>query len=317
MAKRRFVFDLDDTLESPGVYRDEVPEVAKWVRARWGEYADKCMIFPWEYNGDPMEYRNGSYTFFAFPGAIELLRWVHAKGIAMDFFSGAIPERNIDLCRDMMAAAFPDGDIPPYRVFCTRTDSPADSSFDGKEYREKYCGFYYGQRKKVLRGLIVPPEEVPDTLLVDDDESYAAKDEEGNLVCYNCGCSTFSSYQSEMEHGEVYYRHGLDMHHVFYLAGILDRILEVADEKGMTLRDASVQVQYLDDGLVFPKDKEDYWAHRHEDDIRPYTEDRKYFERGLKVLQSINPALDYWSGIGKQWWYDNGHAIHDNRHRDE
>ena len=309
--RRRFVFDLDDTLESPGVYRDEVPEVTAWVKERWGDDGLKRMAFGWEYRTDPPSYDNGSYTFFAFPGAIELLAWTHSRGIAIDFFSGAIPERNEHLCKLMMEAAFPDGDIPPYRVFSTRIHSPADDHRE--DYREKYVGFFYGQRKKALRDFIVPEDEVSDTLLIEDDSSYAAKDEEGNLVLYNCGCSVFTGLKSSIEAGYDIGKYGLDMAHVFYLAGLLDRILEVADEKNISLRDAAVQVQYTDEGLKFPDSADEYHKRRSErfDRTYPYMHDKKYFMRGLKILQQFNPALDFWNGISDFWWDENGYSLRD------
>lgn len=312
---RRIVFDLDDTLESPSVYGEEnIENIKQLLRERWGDYAEDAMMFTWQTETNSI-FRGPEthiYAYFAYPGAVELLRWVHQKGIAIDFYSSASKERNDSLCRSIMKAAFPDEDVP-FRVFSTSVDGPEDDR-KNEEYCEKYVGFYYGRYKKALKDFIVPESELPDTLLVDDDPSYAARGEEANLVFCCCDyCDYAQNIQKFHDDKGLHDKnYGLTMHRVYYVAGVLDKIVRMADERGISLRDAAQTVQFLDEGKRIPTLEE----HDADGTIRypfPYYSDAKYYISGLKVLQAFNPNLDFWNGIQDGWWDENGWSARHSR----
>ena len=305
---RRIVFDLDDTLESPSVYgEDTIENVKRLLRERWGSYADDAMIFAWkaETNHILRGPETHVYMYFAYPGAVELLRWVHQTGMAIDFYSSAAKERNDCLCRQIMKAAFPDEDVS-FRIFTAGIDGPEDNG-NHADFDEKYVGFYYGRCKKALKDFVVPESELPDTLLVDDDPSYAARGEEGNLV-FCCGdyCEFAQNIQRfHDDKGRHDMDYGLTMHRAYYVAGVLDAIVRLADNRGISLRDAAKTVQFLDEGKTIPS-LEEHDAKRTVHYPYPYNTDAKYYISGLKILQKFNPNLDFWNGIQDGWWDENG-----------
>lgn len=289
---RRIVFDLDSTLETPYISAKQFPQAWKILVDRFGVEGASRMVFHWPYRGK-------HFYFIAYPGALELLQWVHSQNIAIDFFSGALIERNVDLAEMMMRRVF--GDEPvPYRVFHGALHSPTD---DNPDYEAKYVGYYYGIQKKKLEDVVVTHEELPDTLLVDDDRSFAAKGEEGNLVCAYFVGSEYKHYfykKIRNVHANDDYD-GLELHHVFYLAGVLEQIVTLANAERKSLRDAAIQVQFLNEGIEFP------FVNAEVNHVpRPHFEDAHYYLRGLRLLRKINPSLDFWYGIETGWWDEFG-----------
>ena len=153
----------------------------------------------------------------------------------------------------------------------------------------------------------MPESELPDTLLVDDDPSYIAKGEEGNLVFSCCDYCEFAKNIQKFhdDKGLQDKDYGLTMHRVYYIAGVLDKIVRMADEKNISLRDAAQTVQFLDEGITIPT-LEEHDADRTVRYPYPYYTDAKYYISGLKLLQAFNPNLDFWNGIQQGWWDENG-----------
>ncbi len=288
---RRMVFDLDCTLESPHVLKNDYERFKRCYRDHFGPKRGQQMVLEWIY-------KENLYCFFAYPGAFELLQWVHSQNIAIDFFSSALHERNLAVSAWLMQSAFGD-DAPAYRVFSGKEHGCDTRTAEG---RCKYIGFFYGLMKKKLEGVVVKAGDLPDCLLVDDDRSYSAKGEEANLVTapfsglegrdYLCRKLT----DRDDENGD-----GLELYHCFYYAGLLDELLQRADDKKIPLREAAIEVQYWDEGLKFPPNPSDRRPAPF-----PHSKDARYYLSGLKLLQRFNPALSFLYGIEDSWWTKDG-----------
>ena len=289
---RRFVFDFDCTLENPYISPRLYKAAREFICDRWGEAQAERMIFPWEFHGH-------TFYFIAYPGTFELLKWVHSQNIAIDFFSGAIVERNVDLAKMLMHRVF--GDEPvSYRVFTTSIHSPTE---DLPHYSDQYVGYFKGPQKKKLEGVVTTPDQMADCLLIEDDPSFSAKGEEGNLVyAYFLGSEHRQYFERKRRdpHAKDDYE-GLELHHIFYYAGLLQRIVELADTQKMSLRDAAIQAQYLDEGIDFP-----FRVASNGSVPRPYFENARYYYKGLELLRRYNPDLDFWYGVEEGWWDDLG-----------
>ena len=272
----------------------QIAPIYKVIRERYGEDEIDRLVYLWDRGGVP-------YYFVAYPGAIELLQWVHSQNVAIDFFSSATVERNEWFCREMMRTAFGET-VPSYRIFSAghlkKLETPEDEAF--------YLGCYAGKYKKRLQGVVVEEADLPDCLLIDNENNYAAKGEEGHLVHAGFHGTEFKTYFARKEENEPYgaMLEGLELHHCFYLAGVLDQILKRADEKQISLRDAAVEVQYLDEDIAFPPVMD---ASGHQPTA--HYKDAKYYLSGLKLLQRFKPELGFWYGIEPTWWDEQGICV--------
>lgn len=280
--KRTIVFDLDGSLETPYFDKKSSDIVKAWMEKHpSGSSFDKMYA----------EVMPEKLPHFFFNGAFELLRWVNDHGFEIVFFSNAIEDRNKELCTILMERAFTGMKVPEYRIF-SRGDCVDTRRIYDEKRNEAYQGLWRGNFKKKLADVIVPSKDLPNTLLIEDDNSYAARGEEQNLVygVYG-GCA-----KEFIVNPKLSQRDGHDFHLPFYFCGILSRIVSYADREGVSLVDAAVKVQYGDYLLDFPRDGErrkDSKGFMLDTPSPPMHHFRVYSE-GLKELQTYNPGLRFW-----------------------
>ncbi|MBI4645027.1 MAG: hypothetical protein HY738_00140 [Bacteroidia bacterium] len=263
-----FVFDIDGAVAIVADYEKE--KVEKDVKKKLGiKYFKKhCLV-------------GYGYPHYIFPGYYALFKWLHSKGGKIIFFSSGIEERNIDIVDKIMKMSFGDSvSEVEYKVFsrhhCIDTNLLTDRG------AEKYQSHFYGQRKKKLAGIVVPEEELPHTLLIDDDNSYMVKGEEYNFVylryCYQ--------YLQEGRYRES--ESFTIFHRAYYLAGLFSKIFNIREEKNISLVEAAKYVQIDFEGKELSRDF--YY---------PGTERIEYYINGLDILNQIDPALKFYYDIPK------------------
>ncbi len=284
------VFDLDGTLETPYLEKsDDVAAIRKHVVARYGA-AMFDRMFATVLDGMPHFFLNG---------ALELLRWSHEQGLEIVFFSNAVRSRNEELCPILMERAFSGCDIPRYRLF-SRPDCIDLNGGDGD--REEFNGLWGGGYKKKLIGVVVPESEIDNTLMIEDDSSYACKGEERNFVYGEYGGSA-NEFLLHEAYGD---RRGdrrrvVPFHLPFWFCGMVKRTLEIAESERLTLADAAVRALYADRAGEFPVNGEylegvSGWDARDKIPSPPF-KDFAVFKEGLAELRTLNPELKFWGEV--------------------
>ena len=284
------VFDLDGTLETPYMDRPEdIAAVRKYVVAEYGgEVFDR--MFATVLGGMPHFFLNG---------ALELLRWCHGQGLEIVFFSNAVRSRNEGLCPIMMERAFSDGTFPGFRLF-SRPD--CINLNDGDRPRDDFDGLWGGGYKKKLVGVVVPEDRISDTLMVEDDCSYACKGEEKNYIYARHGGSAHEFLLYEAHGRERGNKHEvLAFHRPFWFCGVIKRTLAIAESEGLSLADAAVLAQYADRAGEFPTTGEypenaKGWEARDRLPKPPF-KNFGIFKEGLAELRTVNPTLRFWGDV--------------------
>ena len=282
------VFDLDGSLETPYFDKKDSEKVKAWMgKHPCGNTFDRMYA----------EVMDGLPHFFL-NGALELLRWVHDRGFEIVFFSNAVEERNRELCPIIMERAFGKGKEPSYRVLSRGDCVDTTRMHDGED--KALQGLWRGNYKKKLTGIVVPEERLADTLMIEDDNSYAAKGEERNFVygIYGGNANLFIS-DPLLSKGR-----GQDFHLPFYFCGMLKRIVAYATKANVSLAEAAVQVQYADRGYMFPSDGECF-VHSsggRVDIPRPPQDEFRIFVEGLRELRAYNPELAFWGEVDEKGW---------------
>ena len=192
-----------------------------------------------------------------------------------------------------MERAFAGGRIPKYRIL-SRGDC-IDTRHMRDDDEKRYQGLWYGNYKKKLGGVVVPEGDVPNTLMIEDDSSYAARGEERNFVYGVYGGCANEFIKKPLLSKD----HGQDFHLPFYFCGLLERIVSYADREGVSLADAAVQVQYGDYGLYFPIDgeKRKNSGGSFMNPPSPPLREFGVFKAGWKALCAYNPELKFWGGV--------------------
>jgi len=288
-AKRTVVFDLDGSLETPYYGDNQETFVRTWMKEHPCGYDYEQLYVSVEACGQTLPH-------FIFPGGVELLRWVHDRGFDIVFFSNAVAERNKALCPIIMERAFGKGNIPPYRIL-SREDCVNTTTMDDKG-DTLYQGLWHGNYKKKLAGVVIGAQDLPQTIMVEDDNSYACKGEERNFVygVYGGCAERYLDAPELSEHG------GQDFHLPFYFCGMLKRILECAAQDGVSLAEASVRVQYEDRGFLFPSDgvRRVSRSGSYVEPPCPPQKDYRIYHEGLVELRQYNPDLKFWSAAKEE-----------------
>lgn len=219
------------------------------------------------------------YEHYIFPGFYELWLWLHKKGITIKVFSTGIKERNVELIDKISERTFrhiKKEDRPVVEVF-SREDTFDTEKDRDEDDRYKYQSCWFGNLKKQLEDVVVTKEELPYSLLIDDDRSYVFLNEEKNLLYVS---SSFS-YYPESEHIDE--RDFQAFHKAYYVCGVLDKIINYAKEKKITLIDAAEYIQATKEGKEIKKDF-----------FFPSLDRMEYYTEGLKILQTIEPSLKFY-----------------------
>lgn len=257
-----FVFDLDGAIVVAPSYKPQ--ELEKNIKEKLGnDFFHKHYIVAYE------------IPYYIFPGYYALFQWLYSFGAKIFFFSSGIEARNTDLVNKIMKAAFGEGVSGiEYKIF-SRQHCIDTSKFRGNE--EEIESIFEGQRKKKLGGVVVPESEVPNSLLIDDDNTFMTKGEEYNFIglryCYQY------LQENAYNQSEAFYV----FHKAYYLAGLFSKILEVKDEKRVSLVEAAKYVQIDLEGKVLDK-KFDY----------PSLNRAEYYFKGKEILNKFDPTLDFY-----------------------
>ena len=290
--KRTIVFDLDGSLETPYFKEEDAEKVKAWMAEHpTGNSFDRMHVV--------LEACDRKLPHFFLNGTFELLRWVHDHGFKIVFFSNAVEERNKVLCPILMERAFADAGlpIPRYRIF-SRNDCVDTTRFHDEKKRQRYEGLWFGNFKKKLAGCVVPTKDLPNTLMIEDDNSYACKGEERNFV-YGVYGGCVQEFISDPKYVS---RRGVDFHLPFYFCGMLKRIVDWSEKQGVSLAEAAVQIQYADYGRDFPQDGNRRKTSRNSylDVPWPPREDFHIFLEGLAELRQYNPDLKFWGNVDEE-----------------
>lgn len=255
-----FVFDIDGAMAVAVDYRQE--EVEKEVKEKFGlaHFEKYCLTAM-------------DYPHYIFPGYYALFQWLHQQGGRIIFFSSGVEKRNLELAKKMIKRSFGETKID-YQVF-SRKHCVDTREGNREEAREKYQSYFFGNRKKKLAGIIVPEEEIGNTLLLEDDSSYMTKGEEYNLVKVPYS-SNYIPGEYRKEEAFMYF------HKAYYLAGVYQTIFEARAEKNMSLIEGAKWVQMDLEEMELSRDF--YYASVFK---------LAYYEKGLDILKQIDPTLDY------------------------
>jgi len=263
-----FVFDLDGAIAIIAEYDRE--KVEENIKIKYGtEYFSKHCITAL------------NHPHYIFPGYYALFRWLHSKGGKIFFFSSGVEERNIELVDKLMKMSFGDSisDIE-YKIFSRQ--HCIDTANMDSEIGDKYQSFFWGQRKKKLADIVVPENELQNTLLIDDDNSYMVKGEELNFVYLRYTYTYLHDDKIINQEAYVYFLRA------YYLAGLFSKIFEVKAEQNITLTEAAKYVQIDLTGKELSKDF--YY---------PSVYIPEYYCKGYEILKQIDNTLELYYEIPK------------------
>jgi hypothetical protein len=263
MNTKYIVFDLDDVIVCPLSYKPA--DTIKTVEAKLGkEFLENHKT------------KACGYTHLIFPYFGMLFEWLYSRNCKISFFSSGAKERNQELIPKLYRKFFPDShqdllkEVKIYsRDDCVNTDAIWD-----REKKEEFQPVFYGSRKKKLADVVVPKEDLPWALLIEDDKSYMCRGEEKNLVrvlgssCYLPSCGN----QDDI----------LSFHKAFYLRAMMDRIFERAKQEKTTLAEAAFNLQVVETNLKF--DRDFFYPTIHQDAI---------YQEGLIKFQHANPRCKF------------------------
>ena len=274
------VFDIDGVIAcAPGRYgRRREDEVLKKVVARFGEDFVKAHSFI-----------VSGFHHFIYPGVFEFIRWLVRRGIRIHFYSTGAKERNDPLVKMVLERALENEVEHTFEEVSREMTIISRESMEEQHRLNERFGLYEssvygGNHHKVLCPYLVDYRALPDTLLIDDDTSYMAHGEEYNFVggrYYECFYEGDSAKPEECTVEDF-----IELCRTFLFAGVVGRILNLADDSGyMSLTEASKHVQYGmgDDGYQ-PEDCT-YFENTFYD--------LSFYEDGLKILREVNPQLDF------------------------
>lgn len=264
-----FVFDLDDTV---CLAVDDKPEqVLRSLNQELGA----------EYMAYHTMYVLGCLHLI-YPGFYALFRWLDELGGKLLFFSGGIASRNKDLIAQLIRRALPDRAealLPTIKILSRHDRIRSDNL---PEHLRGFMSICWGNTKKKLADVVVTQEELPDTVLIEDDVSYITGGEEANFIQI-CADSIF--YFSPD------FNNFKSLHKSYYLAGLFNRMLELKRTQGLSLSRAAWALQVQSTGQIFNRDFR-----------YPTRYDRSYFDEGLAILQRYEPGLQYYCDPNAETW---------------
>ncbi len=258
MKNITFVFDIDDTLALHFEQKEWKAETAEISDVYGKDFLEKHTVTA------------VNYPHFIFPGIPELWRWLHGMGHNFALFSSAVKERNQEFADKFITLIFGEqaAEIRPAVKVFSREDC-FDTYRMGDRQRE-FQPVFFGNKKKVLSGVVVPPAEMPWTFLIDDDRSYMALNEEYNYIRVQIDMGLHPNTATSAQDHQYLYK-------AFYLAGLLQDIFSKMEKDGMTATEAAKFVQI--DSVDQPFDSGFFY---------PTIEEFRFYQEGDRILSSIN-----------------------------
>ena len=258
-----FVFDLDGAIAIGADYEREKTE--KGIKEKFGiEYFTKHCLYVY------------NWPYYIFPGYYALFRWLHSKGERILFFSSGTEERNVELVDKLMKMSFGDSASEiGYKIFSRH--HCIDTAEMERVESDKYQSCFLGQRKKKLSGIVVHEDELQNTLLIDDDNSYMVKGEEYNFIyvryCYLYLQDTESIYSDPFHY----------FHRAYYLAGLFSKMFETMENNKVSLIEAAKYVQIDIEGKELNRDFQ-----------YPGIDRTEYYTKGLEILKQFDSTLEFY-----------------------
>ncbi|HSX26364.1 MAG TPA: hypothetical protein VLE89_05085 [Chlamydiales bacterium] len=211
-------------------------------------------------------------THYIFPGVIELLtRLYRTENVRVSFFSSGIRQRNELLIPQLLQKALPE---THERIrFETTILSREDLTELSREKSYPKSPFSLGNKQKDIEKVLRPGELLENTLLIEDDSSYAMPEQYKNLLHVP---ETESDHFFEEDPDEDFYPQA---NRIYYLAGILFTALEQARRDNLPLAASLYSIQ-------FSNDKPIRWELQKND---------HFYKIGLSKLQEIDPSLQFHS----------------------
>lgn len=267
------VLDIDDTLASVMSKSDAMCSYFLFIK----EHEPQRII--------DISVAGEVYPHLLHQGVLEFIRYLVVNGYPFAFFSSAIHERNIQfkdqLLKQALTAEQCKGlkDIP----VCSRNELVAMGQKEQNSYIER---IFYGNRKKSLREIINRFKDLGTTIsqdriiLVEDDRSYAMPGEQYNLLkIAGCDASDFQPIERGFLNENF-----TKYNHIFYVLGIIHEMSVSKASPVQTLR----ALQFKEDVPLEPDSLYKPFAANAE-----LIKDRQFYEKGLKLLQELNPKLDF------------------------
>jgi hypothetical protein len=218
-------------------------------------------------------------THVVFPGVVELMQLHYRRGDKVSFFSSGARSRNRELIPQLLEKALGKRKakeaMKKTRIFSKEHMRPIESYADAKE-REKRFPNFWGNNKKDLSILNV--RSLENVVLIDNDRTFAAPGQEKNLlkVPYTDeGCFNFDEWKA---------REGIDLkaNRIYFLVGFLFEAIRSSKRERKPITEWLFAKQ-------FAKRKEDIFDNCFEE----LANDIRYYRKGLKILQKINPNLQF------------------------
>lgn len=260
------VFDIDD-LVTCIVYRSEIERVRQQAKELLGEE-----------RLEQLSVTVMDHLHLVFPGFYAVFRWLREQGHAFHFFSSGVEERNAALVPELIARAFgaeAEAVMRDVRVF-SRQHCFDTSRWELRDQRDQYQPFnLFGNLKKILRDVVVPAEQLPNTLLIEDDPSYMPKGEEENMILLPSSLSYIGYHPGEPEEWKSF-------HKAYLLCGLLETIFERARARGISLTKASVEVHTNSETEAISPEA-----------LRAIRDVLAYYNRGLEILRVYDASLRF------------------------
>lgn len=290
--KLRIALDIDNTIATGEAVSSEV-EAKKYLDEfkRHGITEHIISISTQDAKGKP-----AILIHILHRGAIEFAKWLHyTLDSRISFFSAGAKERNVPFAKEYLSSALGEeeyGRIQDTITVCSREDlnksdtSDEDSRLQQIKY-EKY-GLGSGNFHKDLTKALRKGEDIKDIVLVDDDETYICPGQVKNSLIaggtYRVGDFNLGDANS--------LSNLLRLNNIFYITGMLKSALDLIPKEGSFLN-GLFKLQYKP---KHPFTYERLWSIS--------DEQLDYYLKGLKVLQKINPGLDFYGAEQLKFYFD-------------
>jgi len=189
---RTVVFDIDGVIASAPERGGHEKEVCAYVEGRFGKnfLADHSI-------------EAAGYIHLVYPGIPEFIRWLVRRNVRIHFCSTGVKRRNDELVLKVMNAALKDESdetrarvLKGMRVF-SREDLVRQQACN-KAHGLVGATVYGGEYHKILCPYIVNYDNLPNTLLIDDDVSYFQNTYQ-EPAFYKAGLKALKTVNPELE----------------------------------------------------------------------------------------------------------------------
>lgn len=264
------VLDIDGTLAN-GFHEENIQEVLKKY-PHLQKLADENLFI------------NAITPHLLHPGAIEFIQWIfQIPNVKVSFFSDAYEKRNTVFVQELLIRALGnDFDTIKNTVSIYSRQHLVPSIEEETKNQVNFFKLCYGKTKKNL-SKVIEIGNLNNTLLIDDDPSYISFGEEKNvLLVPGTGYLNFCLFHKySLELSGCVGKYILPMNHIFYIAGMLSKILGMKND---CLANNLFSLQYKSNGIdTYERD-------------RSIFEEHQYYLDGLSELKKINPKLKFYGG---------------------